>query len=630
MEKIAPILDEVVRKITTVRRFMPIIYLVSEDREILFDLFRRKDCFEILQKRGDSEFVPCEYDQNIKDLNVIQVTSSHAWNNNSPLGKRDKTPAIDWPVRYYYIRDFSTVEQKQSYIQNYIGRIEAQGDGPLTENLIIISPVRPYDCIPIGFEQYVEVIDVPIIGMREIAELTLGEQNQALAVMGRPPLELEAFLPQMDPFLEKFKGLNRQQIRHVLRQLAEQFGWVSLAGLTAKERKTFDQGALVRSAQEKIYEQKRQMVLKDGTIDFLPTDALARPGGMEGLCQWIEQKKKVLADPANARQRAEKFPRGILIAGLPGSGKSMVAKFIAHQLNDMPLIQFRFSRVLTGVVGGTEEKLDRALKLIEASVPCVVWIDEIEKELGGTQSSGESDAGVASRCLATLLHWMQENRKACFICATANHVDTLPAELMRRGRFDRKYYTFLPLQEQCVEILVCQLRQIASEAPELFDHTVTSQLFRLSDEVFDAAAKLEGKFFTGSDIEGLLQDAKSLLFQRDEPIPYSYETVKRALLQTLQHYQPYGETNFAEILDYWTALQKHPFLHAAMPENASAEDKGKYMLFDFSDFVYDGRSWSWKDGLSCTSPYPYDQAMFQVLKSGIGRHQNVPKNNTTN
>lgn len=615
---IKPILDEIVRKISSVRRLIPIIYLVSEDREILFDLFRRSDCFDIRRQTEDGQIVPCAYSRHTEGLNVIPVTSPRAFSDPPKLGAAAHKNSFNGKTRYYYVRDFAALDNQEDYFIQYIKRIDDLEKGPLSENLIIVSPAAPYQCIPSGFEQFVEVIDVPMIGLWEIAELAAEAQNRALKVMDRPLLLPEDFLKHASTPLEKFKGLNRQQVRHALRQLEEKFGWISPLGLTAQEQRLFPSAAFESAADRMIYEQKRQTVRKDGAIDFLPTAHLEKPGGMEGLCEWIVQKKKILEDPANARQRAETFPRGILIAGLPGSGKSMTAKYIAHELNDMPLIQFKFSRILTGVVGGTEEKLDRALKLIEAVAPCVVWIDEIEKELSGTQSSGESDAGVASRCLATLLNWMQENQNQCFICATANHIETLPAELLRRGRFDRKYYTFLPMHMQCVEILVGHLRQIAAKAPDLFSRELQNHFTELGDALFDEISKMDRKFFTGADIEGLIQDAKSLLFQRDEPLPYSYKVFKEALIQTARRSQPYGETNFQEVLEYWSALRDHPFLNAAVPEALrNQQDRYQYMLFDFSDFTYTGDRWTWKDMPPCASPHPYDKNMYDALKNGI-------------
>ena len=383
-------------------------------------------------------------------------------------------------------------------------------------------------------------------------------------------------------------------------------------------------------------EQKKQTVLKDGTINFLSTEDLTEPGGMEGISAWVKEKKKILDNPEKAELYGEVFPKGILITGLPGSGKSMTAKYIAHAFGDIPLIQFSLSKVLTGIVGGTEEKLDRALKLIEASSPCVVWIDEIEKELSGTVNSGNSDSGVASRCLARLLNWMQENPRQCFICATANSIQSLPSEFLRRGRFDRKYYTFLPMQEQCEDIMVNLLQKVDRKTPALLSADLKSRFKDLAASVLDYAAGFKGKYYTGADLEGLIEDARSELFRKDTSLPYSYDVFQQAMFQAVRKSKPYGETNFYDVINYWLALRGHPFLNAAVPEgklgDVDEDIYRKFILFDFSDFEYRESKWKWKPQLKCSSERLYDKNMFSALKQGIEQEANrkaIPKNTTT-
>ena len=270
--------------------------------------------------------------------------------------------------------------------------------------------------------------------------------------------------------------------------------------------------------------------------------------------------------------------------------------------------------------------------MFEASAPCVIWIDEIEKEFAGMQGKGESDSGVNKRCLAKLLNWMQENKESCFICATANHTKDLPPELLRRGRFDRLYYTFLPMQEQCVEIMHNHLCNIKNQFPHLFALSVTEEsLFSLCAEVFEEIAKeYKNKFFTGSDIEGLVRDAKFELFLDVSRIGnYSIDDFRKVLLDTIEKTITYSETNFDNILDYWIELRAQRFHNTAVLEEAkSEEDKYQYILFDFSDLQYDGSNWNWKKGLTCNSSYEYDKNMFKVLTEGIKRRISTKINTT--
>ena len=610
-----PVLDEVARQILSCRRFMPILYLVTEDRELIYDLLKRGDCFDVLQKDPGGQYIPAAYEKGMESSNVVFQTSSSFKKPDSELRQK---PVV------YILKDFQLQEEykQKELIAKYIGMTEELDEWPIQKNLIIVSSTAPYSCIPSGFDQYIQIIDIPMLGMWEIENMVISTQNKVLKLMGLREIRIDQYEKNTDPYIDNFKGMNRTQICFILDQLSNEFGWVSRYGLPEKLQEKLNYKKLEATANQLIFEQKRQMVKKDGAVAFLTAEGIVTPGGMEGLHTWLQQKKKVLENPKKAARYGEKFPRGILIAGLPGSGKSLVAKYISKELG-LPLIHFDLGMVLNGVVGGTEEKMDRVLKLMEASAPCVVWIDEIEKELGGTQGSGESDAGTAKRCLARLLQWMQENEKQCFICATANHTETLPPELLRRGRFDRKYYMFLPLQEQCVEIMKNQLRHMADKAPELFDEAVIGSCTALGNEIFETIAEMPRKFFTGADLEGLIQDAKSDLFNRGQELPYNYIIFKEALIEAAKRSKPYAETNFVDVLDYWIDLQARSFQSAAVSDTCDGEEKYKYLLFDFTDIENDGKCFKWRKGLACRSEYAYDQRMFKALKEGIENRMNV-------
>lgn len=610
-----PVLDEVARQILSCRHFMPILYLVTEDRELIFDLLRRGDCFDSLQKNPDGHYVPVIYEKGMENSNVVFQAS--------PLFKKPDSQLSQKPV-FYIFKDFQLLEEykQKEVLTKYISLMEEFGEWPIQKNLIIISSTVPYSSIPPGLDQYVQIIDIPMLGMWEIKSMVIATQNKVLKLMGLPEIQMEQYEGNADLYIDNFKGMNRTQICFILDQLSNEFGWVSKFGLSIELNEKLNYKKMEITANRLIFEQKKQMVKKDGAVNFMTADGIVTPGGMLGLHKWLLQKKRILENPEKARRFGEKFPRGILIAGLPGSGKSLVAKYISKELA-LPLIHFNLGMVLNGVVGGTEEKMDRVLKLIEASAPCVVWIDEIEKELGGTQGSGESDGGTAKRCLARLLQWMQENDKQCFICATANHTQSLPPELLRRGRFDRKYYMFLPLQEQCIEIMQNQILHVAGEAPELFHETILKNCATLGNEIFDGISKMPRKFFTGADIEGLIEDAKSSLFNNGQELPYTYDIFKAVLLETAKRSKPYAETNFADVLDYWIDLQACSFQSAAVPDSCDQDEKYNYILFDFIDIENDGKQWKWRKDLTCRSQNAYDQNMFATLKDGIENRINV-------
>lgn len=639
-----PIIDDVAEQIRAGKNLKPILYLITEDRHVIHELLARDDCFEVTDDEGKA----VSYKKGQKYGNLLFCDGAE------PSGKFYDYRFIEGP-QYHVVLDWQLMHRDCSLTQKriitkYIEKLDSTNlDSQWGKNLVIVSSSAPGDSIPEGYDQFVQVIDVPLLGIYEIAEMIVEIQNGALqSFLGikKSQLTVEAYLQNPDPYAEFLKGMSRKQIRHVLDTLSSAEGLCSVRGLPESARKEYfpnstdKESRLDISAKKQIFKLKQQALSMDGSLSFIDTGNIVRPGGMEGLETWLLQAKKVLDDPVRAKKYSVNFPKGVLLAGLPGSGKSLLAKYVSTILG-VPLIQFNMASVLNENVGGTEAKLDRVLKMIEASAPCVVWIDEIEKELPSKDDSGKGDSGVGKRCLAKILHWMQENKKQCFICATANHIGSLPSELLRRGRFERKYYTFLPMQKQCVEILVTHLENAAKDAPTLFDNTIvmdgevnTDNLQAVCNNAFEQIAGMKHKFFTGADLEGLVQDIKMMLFSSSERIlPYSDKKLTKLLVYAALKSKPYGETNFQETVEYWCDMQKNPFLNVGVPEvvgipqDMSSEEKSnriyEYIPFDFTDLVFDGKIWKWRQGLKCASKMQYDINMFNELKEPILQQMNL-------
>jgi len=636
---VRPILEQVAEQIRENKYIKPILFLITEDRSVIHTLLERGDCFELL---AENQPGTTAYQKGEQYVNLIFAPSL------KDMSKRleQKGPGYVVVPDWQLLDGQNGLTDKQTNtIVDFIKKWETLPEEERSlKNLILISANAPGTTVPEGYSQYVQVIDVPLIGMYEIGEMVVQVQNQVLGKLpGGKMLTLSEYLKKPDPYTDLLKGMSRAQIQYVLNSLTTGLGRCTAAGLPAQYSTPEKRGELERSARKLIFRLKEQAVAMDGLISYLDTEGITRPGGMEGLESWLRQAKRVLDEPERAEAYAVKFPKGILLAGLPGSGKSLLAKYVANIL-EIPLIQFKMSAVMNENVGGTEAKLGRVLKLIEASAPCVVWIDEIEKELPSKDDSGKGDSGVSKRCLATILNWMQENKKQCFICATANHIGSLPSELLRRGRFDRKYYTFLPMQRQCTQILITHLKKAAGEAPGLFDKSVfdrnakeaenEKKLEAICEKAFEKIAAMKRKFFTGADLEGLVQDVKMMLFQSsDDHLPCSAEKLTELLVYAAQKSKPYGETNFPETVEYWCDMQKNPFLNVGVPEPAGVpgEEKGQqkkngiydFIPFDFTDLHFDGSTWSWRDGLNCVSDRKYDQNMFKELKDPILQQMNL-------
>jgi len=200
--------------------------------------------------------------------------------------------------------------------------------------------------------------------------------------------------------------------------------------------------------------EKEQIIRKSGMLEFYSTpEKFGSIGGLDNLKLWLRQRGKAFSEAA--RTFGLPNPRGLLLVGVPGCGKSLSAKAVAAEWK-MPLLKFDLGKVFGSLVGQSEENMRRALKMAEAVAPCILWIDEIEKGLSGTRGA-TGDSGTATRVFGTLLTWMEENDKPVFTIATANDIEGLPPELLRKGRFDEVFFIDLPSPQERANILAIHL-----------------------------------------------------------------------------------------------------------------------------------------------------------------------------
>ncbi len=215
-------------------------------------------------------------------------------------------------------------------------------------------------------------------------------------------------------------------------------------------------GKIAESAVAAVIEEKRQIVRKSGILEYYePNATLDQVGGLSALKVWLRKRGDALSD--EAREFGLPAPRGVLIVGVQGCGKSLTAKGIAAQWGQ-PLLRLDVGRVFSGTVGSSEENMRLAIRTVESIAPVVLWIDEIEKGFAGTASSNYSDAGTAARVFGTFMTWLQEKEQAVFVVATANDVRRLPPELLRKGRFDETFFVDLPNAAERREIFRIHLR----------------------------------------------------------------------------------------------------------------------------------------------------------------------------
>lgn len=249
-----------------------------------------------------------------------------------------------------------------------------------------------------------------------------------------------------------------------------------------------------------ILSEKKQIIRKSGLLEYYSVNEdINDVGGLASLKDWL--KKRGLAFSAKARNYGLPQPKGILLLGVSGSGKSLVAKSVSS-IWHLPLLRFDVGAVFSGLVGSSEENMRRAIKTAESVAPCILWLDEIDKSLSGSVSSNFSDAGTTARVLSSFLTWMQEKKSPVFVIATANNLTTLPTELLRKGRVDEIFFLDLPTGREREEIFKIHLKKRNREA-EKFD---LGLLASISNE------------FSGSEIEQAIISALYDSFEKERDL----------------------------------------------------------------------------------------------------------------
>jgi len=234
----------------------------------------------------------------------------------------------------------------------------------------------------------------------------------------------------VERLVSSLKGMSLTECEHLLRRLLD------------KHR------ALSEDFFAEVLDEKEQVSRKEGILEFIPPDdSLAKLGGLDQLKEWVRERS-VLFRP-EARKANMPVPRGVLLMGISGCGKSLAVKIIAREWK-LPLFRLDMNLVFAGVQGSAEWVFHRALDAVEAVAPAVLWIDEIEMGIAG-YSDGET--GSLTRIFSTFLTWMQEHKADVFVAATANRIHLLPAEILRKGRFDQVFFVDLPNDEERKEIL---------------------------------------------------------------------------------------------------------------------------------------------------------------------------------
>jgi SpoVK/Ycf46/Vps4 family AAA+-type ATPase len=300
-----------------------------------------------------------------------------------------------------------------------------------TKSVILVSPTLR---LPVELQKEVVVIDFALPDAALLA-------STLRAISGSLPPDAIAELTTEDreQLVRGAQGLTVREFANVL----------------AKALVTT--GRIDRATIDLVNVEKRQIIRKSGILDFYPvSESLGSIGGLDVLKSWLVQRGQAFTD--RAREFGLPFPRGILIVGVQGCGKSLTAKAVADAWR-LPLLRLDMGRLFAGTVGSSEEHVRQAIALAESIAPAVLWIDELEKGLAGLASSNTSDGGTTARVIGTFLTWMQEKHKPIFVIATCNDISALPPELLRKGRFDEIFFVDLPTHVERRAIFEIHIRR---------------------------------------------------------------------------------------------------------------------------------------------------------------------------
>lgn len=335
------------------------------------------------------------------------------------------------------------------------------------------------------FHRYLEQ-DPVLRKLRDIA--VLFREHKRSIVISAPvmniPLELQKDVASFQlslPDRSLLRSLARQTFQqlsreHRVKQELDDAGLDALAGnlsgLTLAEAQRVVTRAVLERMRidakliEDVTQAKREIIRREGVLEFFEKPAgFTSVGGLACLKEWLE-KRRGASTPEAAKFGLDP-PKGILIMGVQGCGKSLCAKAVAKEWA-LSLLKLDAGTLYDKFIGESEKKLRQSLRLAESLAPVVLWIDEIEKGFAATTSGADVDAGLSQRILATFLSWLQEKKSPVFVVATSNNVSALPPELLRKGRFDEIFFVDLPREEERREIFRIHLQQRARD-PEQFD-----------------------------------------------------------------------------------------------------------------------------------------------------------------
>lgn len=576
-----------------------IIVLITDELDLVADLISRESVIQI-RKSSTQEVANSQTKEKTtihKGYNSIQYVDDNP-NFIKPEARELK---CDHPTLYLHTKSSIPADSLLNYVRHVSGlssfrdSTELKKIAALRQSVImIVASQHPSlaapggkgsEGIPAECAALTEYIQVPYLGKEEFDDILSGwlNENEGLPVEVSPKgyrrISDSAYLERM---YQAMRALSPERIKSCLKRCQLEYGPVYYAneedprlGKILKE---------VRAVSDSIISRSSALSLIDATKG-------GRPDGLSLIVDWLENNRPRITRPKEFERFRMIPPKGILLSGIPGSGKSMLAKYIASRLK-LSLVRLDLGDALGGYVGDSEKGFRTALEVAESLSPCVLWIDEMEKMFEGGHE-------VTRRLIGKFLTWMQEKTDrgaSCFVYATANDISRMPPEMFRTGRFDKKFYTFMPSAEDCADIFASLIRhQNASYENEYPDEALNKGLF--NDKKINKAAFLKilnseiclkskvassdvdttprnNKFFIGSDIEQLIVAAKSLYLNKYILLEEKKEGAKpghkgdavfdsdrflECLREAIGDMRTYGETNLDKIAYAYAGIARNNF-----------------------------------------------------------------------
>ncbi|AFZ54670.1 AAA family ATPase [Cyanobacterium aponinum AL20118] len=437
------------------RACYPLIYIPSQEEERV-----EKAIASVAQSLGNRHTYIWDFVEGYQDNP-----------NNANFGRRNPLQALEFLEKLpsntggvFILRDFHRFLEDISIsrkLRNLARSLKAQ-----PKNIVIIAPEVN---LPTELREVFTIVEFALPQAEEIKS-----EIQRLLSATRQNLS-EQFLGEL---VRSAQGLSLERIRRVITRAIAQ------------------NGKLEGEDVELILEEKKQSIRQTQILDYYPTkEQISDIGGLDNLKEWLLRRGGAFSE--SARAYGLPYPRGLLLVGIQGTGKSLTAKAIAHHWH-LPLLRLDVGRLFSGLVGESESRTRQMIQIAEALSPCILWIDEIDKGFAG--ADGKGDSGTTSRVFGTFITWLAEKQSPVFVVATANNIQTLPPEILRKGRFDEVFFVGLPSQAEREAIFTVHLNRLRPHNLQTYD------IKRLAYETPE---------FSGAEIEQTIIEAMHIGFSEN-------------------------------------------------------------------------------------------------------------------